>query len=270
MYARQVADGSGRSVAKAPSATAEPEKNTNGIYVALGDSVAAGIGLKDYKDSSACNRTEQSYPSLLAKEQNYKLYDFACSGASTDQGILGSQTVNDLKLTPQLDALFAIQPTPKLITMTIGANDIGWTDILARCYSGTCGNDADTRRVDVALAGLENRLGEIFSRMNAKYETNKPQLVLTGYYQLLPEGVDGCEELSGISPAELEWERAQQAKLNELLERSLAAYDAATFVPVDFTGHDICSSQPWLQAANAKAPFHPTDKGQINIVEAIR
>jgi hypothetical protein len=79
------------------------KEETKLTYTALGDSVAAGIGLNDPSDSSACDRTEQSYPNQLAKLQNYEMTNLACSGAKLTNGILQSQEINKLSLTPQLD-----------------------------------------------------------------------------------------------------------------------------------------------------------------------
>lgn len=60
-----------------------------GSYVALGDSVAAGVGIGDYTDASACNRTNKSYPVQYAQSQSLKLTSLACSGATLTAGILG-------------------------------------------------------------------------------------------------------------------------------------------------------------------------------------
>ena len=90
------------------------------LYIAMGDSVAAGVGLNTYSDTTACYRTNESYPNLIAKTLDYKLYNLACSGASISTGVLGSQEVNKLSVAPQLLQLYAL-PTPHLITMTIGA-----------------------------------------------------------------------------------------------------------------------------------------------------
>ena len=99
-----------------------PRVATQGTYVALGDSVAAGVGLQYDSDSSACDRTNQAYPDVVAKRLNYKLSNVACSGATLPQGITGKQDVNELLVSPQLQQLFSM-PKPKLITITIGAND---------------------------------------------------------------------------------------------------------------------------------------------------
>ncbi len=36
----------------------------------------------------------------------------------------------------------------------------------------------------------------------------------------------------------------------------------------DFTGHELCTSQPYVQGLSAPAPFHPTVLGQLAIALA--
>ena len=110
-----------------------------GTYVALGDSVAAGVGLKTNSDVSACDRTDESYPHQAARTLNYKLTNLACSGATIPAGIAGPQDVNGLMVQPQLELLFAAAK-PSLVSITIGANDANWTAVFAKCYTGICGS----------------------------------------------------------------------------------------------------------------------------------
>ncbi len=90
-------------------------------YAALGDSVAAGVGLTDASDASACDRTNQSYPRIIAGSQ-YKLTNLACSGATLNEGVLGTQTVNNLQVPSQLSQLFK-QSRPNIISLTVGSVD---------------------------------------------------------------------------------------------------------------------------------------------------
>ena len=85
----------------------------NGSYIALGDSVSAGDGLTDYSDSSACNRSNQSYPYLVSEAQNLQLFNLSCSGATFAEGINGPQTVNQLTISSQINQLSNLKK-PKL------------------------------------------------------------------------------------------------------------------------------------------------------------
>jgi lysophospholipase L1-like esterase len=238
-------------------------------YVALGDSVAAGIGLQPYSDASACDRTNQAYPYLVAKQQNLKLTSLACSGATIQSGILGSQEVNGLAVKPQLDQLFA-EKKPMLISLTIGANDMGWTELLTRCARSTCGSDADTAEVDGRLQGVSSNLKAVLQKMIDHYGTNLPKIIVTGYYQLLPSGLQKCAEMSGLTADELTWERAQETKLNTTIQAAVSGMSHVTFAAVDFTGHELCTTAPWIQNISATAPFHPTTDGQSQYAKVIK
>jgi hypothetical protein len=39
--------------------------------------------------------------------------------------------------------------------------------------------------------------------------------------------------------------------------------------PVSFAGHDLCSSEPWIQTTSDPMPFHPTATGQEAIARAV-
>jgi lysophospholipase L1-like esterase len=241
---------------------------TSGLYVAMGDSVAAGLGLETYSDASACNRTNQSYPKLVAAQKNLKLVSLACSGATLDAGITGTQTVNDLALKPQLDQLFAL-PQPQLITLTIGANDLGWTELLTKCSTSTCGTADDTALVDARLASVTTNLQSVLQKISEHYGSKLPRVVVTGYYQLLPPALQNCPEMTGLDAAELSWQRAQEDKLNATLQKVVSGQSLSSFAPVDFSGHELCTDASWVQNISAPAPFHPTNTGQQAYLKSV-
>lgn len=102
-------------------------------YFALGDSIASGHGLEDTGDgngapcqpdgASCCRRSGQSYPyrlyydRLLARYAPGAFHHLACSGAASPQ------------LRRQVDQVVAkLSSRPTLVTITMGANDFGWSD----------------------------------------------------------------------------------------------------------------------------------------------
>ena len=75
-------------------------------YVAMGDSVAAGLGL-DGADAT-CGRSSQAYSSEIAKYYSITAENIACSGAKADDGVYGDQvTADDETVVAQLDTAFA-------------------------------------------------------------------------------------------------------------------------------------------------------------------
>ncbi len=240
-----------------------------GRYVALGDSVSAGVGLEQDSDSSACGRTEQSYPQLVAAQNNYQLSNLSCSGATLLNGILGTQDVNKLLTKPQIDQLFS-RPKPDLITVTIGANDAKWTTIFGQCYTGTCGSDGDTAAVQSSLELVKSDVQAMLARIAAEYGSAAPPVVVTGYHQVFPAAAPAsCADLTNIDANELAWGRQLQSSIGDRLRLATQPYSFASFVAVDFSGHELCSDDSWVQSLNEKQPYHPTAAGQAAFAKAV-
>ena len=237
-------------------------------YVALGDSVAAGVGLEYYSDSSACDRTNQSYPNIVASSLNFNLTNLACSGATLPNGILGQQDVNDLNLSPQVSQLFKLKK-PSLITLTIGANDIGWTNIITKCYTSECGSASDTAGVNAALVSMSNNLSTALTQIKNNYGSSVPEVIVTGYHQVFPTSSLSCGDLTGIDATELTWGRSQQANLNSNIQAIVAQYSFAKFAPVNFSGHELCTTDSWVQGLSDNAPYHPTAEGQQEYANSV-
>ncbi len=239
-----------------------PKPAAQGSYVALGDSVAAGVGLLYDSDSSACNRTNQAYPNLVAQKLNYRLKNVACSGATLPAGILGQQAVNDLLVAPQIEQLFS-QPKPKLMTLTIGANDTNWTGKLATCYTADCGTAADSANVQAALSSVTDNVHATLAAIDNHYGLSPPRVLVSGYYQFFPTtAAANCPDLAGIDATELAWGRQLQSTIDTAVEAATRGYSFASFTPINFSGHELCTSDPWVQGLSDNQPYHPTAAGQ--------
>jgi hypothetical protein len=141
------------SSASAPHSHSIAPATAGATYVALGDSYSSGEGLPGARPdewlttSSAptskadgCDRSSYSFPVLVAKaEGDTGSFDFAaCSGVSTGSAddvtsfTKGGSLLGGANGEPsQLDAL---SPTrTKLISLTIGGNDLGFSKVLAAC-----------------------------------------------------------------------------------------------------------------------------------------
>lgn len=78
---------------------------TKPVYLALGDSITTGYGLKD---------NEKSFPEIVAEDYGYTLYNYAVNG-NTAPGIL--QQIAD-------PALLEVAAKAEVITITCGGNDL--------------------------------------------------------------------------------------------------------------------------------------------------
>ena len=239
-------------------------------YVALGDSVAAGVGLKNYSDSTACDRTEESYPKVLARLEPLTVLNLACTGATIAAGINDKQNVNELLVTAQLGQLFQVAK-PDFVSLTIGANDIDWTEVITKCYVGNCGTPEDTAILSQRLATFTSELRAVFTTIQAQYSKDLPMVFTTGYYQVFPVAAQAtCSDVEGITHTELTWWHQQEARLNQAIKAVVQEFAFASYVAVDFSSHELCTDDAWVQGITATTPYHPTVAGQQAIARALQ
>ena len=229
-------------------------------YAALGDSVASGAGLSG-EQAIECDRSPLAYPHIVAASAGLSLTQLACSGAKIDEGLYGSQD----GITPQLDAAFS-GGVPSLMTITIGANDARWTQFLRQCYYIKCGYSVDTARSAAYLADLKLELNILLAKIHQKSDGNPPRILVNGYYNPFSSG--SCDEIQEITSREASWISGRVSAMNRSISSTVSKYSYASYVPISFRGHDLCSSDSWIQGLNASAPFHPTEQGQQAIAQA--
>lgn len=241
---------------------------TTGQYVALGDSVAAGLGLPVAPGSDpACGVSAQAYPARVAASLNMPYQNLACSGATagdlvTEQHLSG--TSRDIE--PQLDRAFA-GGTPQLISITAGANDMYWQYFARKCYVSTCGTGTDQALVDSFRSVLTLKLEYALQSIQYRSNGQPPRVVLTGYYQPLSAACSVRQP--AITAAEAQWLNDQLAALNQTISSAASGYSFARYATVDFSGHELCTRRPWVQGINSSAPLHPTAAGQRAIAQAV-
>lgn len=239
-------------------------------YVALGDSVAAGLGLplvaNANQQDTTCGRSSQSYAYEVGRQLNYDTSLFACSGATagdliTRQGIDGPNPI------AQVTAAFA-GGQPDVISITAGANDAQWQRFIQKCYAGTCGTKTDTTIANGALVLLQAKLNLALTAIKARSQDTPPTVVLTGYYNPVS---DRCTALQNqVTAAEISWLTASTAALNKTIQDIAATHGSfVRYAAVDFSGHDLCSAEPWIQGNGASAPLHPTLQGQQAIARSV-
>lgn len=238
-------------------------------YVAMGDSVAAGVGLTPLANPSnadgACGRSSQAYARYVAAAWGTTARTVACSGAEADN-LYNTQTTNGVTLAPQVDAAFA-QGKPTVITLTVGANDIGWTNFIKKCYAYSCGSSVDDAAAKTLRGVLRAQLFKALWYINQKSNGQPPKVLLTGYYT--PFSGKQCSDTVGLTNREKSWVNSQTAQLNQAIYSVTQWYGFTKYVPVSFAGHELCSSTSWIQGLQAATPFHPTLAGQKAIAGAV-
>jgi lysophospholipase L1-like esterase len=240
-----------------------------GQYVALGDSYAAGQGAPPYlNDLNDCLQSRNGYPYLLDAEKQIQLRASAsCTGATTSD-VAKKQ-------------LSALKQSTRLVTLTVGAANLGLSAVLAACTPGPsmqC-DDAMKAALDLlpARCGDESKLGDRLTDLYAAVAAAAPNalIVVTGY-PLLFELVPGDPNLDIKTQI-----NAATTLLNCAIEKAVT--DAGInieYVDVTkaFAGHGIGCQQ--LQPLACTVPFinppgtginafHPTAAGYVAYAEAI-
>lgn len=252
-----------------PSAPTTPPP-TSGGYVALGDSVAAGVGLSTPlsvpADEARCGRTAEGYPQLVAERLNRQVVNLTCSGATVGD-LFTVQRSGSPNQPAQLDRAFA-SGTPDLITITAGANDAQWLEFLLLCYNFDCATAVNTAAANAYLVSLQVKLLTAMSAIDLRSGGDAPRVVITGYYNPISSA---CVTRfpNNVTPAEVTWMTAEVNALNQTIRQVAALYPNVRYAPVSFSGHDICSASPWIQGIGDPRPFHPTAAGQRVMADAV-
>jgi lysophospholipase L1-like esterase len=169
-----------------------PPPGSGDQYVALGDSYTAGPLIPtQLSDPAGCLRSDHNYPHLAAPSlATARFRDVSCSGARTDH-MTEAQDVSPGPNPPQFDALDS-QTTA--VTVGIGGNDIGFTDIAQSCmallpFGSPCrdqyvvnGVDEISRRISEAAPKIAAVIQGIRERAPAA------TIYVVNYLPIFPEG----------------------------------------------------------------------------------
>jgi lysophospholipase L1-like esterase len=184
-----------------------------------------------------------------------RLDDFAaCGGATTTSLVEGGQ-------------LEALDRDTRLVTLSIGGNDIRWGDGVASCLLGTDEQCAATQETIRGLITdeLPAKLDSVYSQV--RRQAPRALVVVTGYAHLFtPES----GAYFNASPLEQEQLNEGADLLNDVLT---AAARRHHFVFVDvideFTGHGANSADPWILGLADPGRFHPNAAGYAAYTEAV-
>jgi lysophospholipase L1-like esterase len=259
----------------------------------IGDSTAAGVGnapLPNPTDADiACGRSRDAYAQVLASATGWRVENLACASATITAGLLGVQPRRPVSPPAQVGVLKSIASL-RAVVVSIGANDIGWSDFLRYCYGlSRCDDRATEQLVRNRLDTFRLHYAQLLQQL-ADLPT-RPAIMVIGYYDPFGDRFD-CSALSdpaapldlpvgyGFAPDSEEQDpsvkvhrkieplRSVLAQLNEVLAQGAAAFGFTSVVPA-FTGHELCSDQPWVQGMSDPFPFHPRAAGELALAAAV-
>jgi lysophospholipase L1-like esterase len=262
------------------SACGSDEPLKVGRMVALGDSDPAASGLtgNDPSTHPLCYRTLHGYPRIASRKLGATEYVDATCASATIPDLSSNQQLNGVSINdPQLNSL---DGTESIVTLTIGDNDAGITEVWTNCLQSDwypsatpCkdhfGADGLKAKADALAAPLAKLLDEIHKR------SPKAKIYLVGYQRLLPDDVSSCQGKINVTPADAAMVTAWQKQVADVQQRAAAAHEA-TFVDLNSAsgpGTDACSAEAtrWLNPMINPTGWkiHPTQNGQDAAAEKL-
>jgi lysophospholipase L1-like esterase len=275
----------------------------NGMYLAIGDSYSAGEGLGPFlagtqdldQGGDRCHQSPLAYPRLL-DVPGHPLEFRACSGALIRNVF---DVIQEHSGTPDSQGL-QIGPTQlhagqlndaSLITLSISGNDMKFANVLTFCATHAhCMDDRyqgcptlDTC-VEAQLEKVVADLGSLFIHLRDVAGAQSRILVI-GYPALFPEALPPVWSLQYKDCQLLHlWDTSERSAIrdfgleldNNIREQAKASgleyLDSFRY----FSGHEACTSSPWMNYVNAAGgrdvqdgSFHPNAAGQAMFARMI-
>lgn len=247
-------------------------------YVSLGDSYTAGPLIPNPLLPLGCLKSSNNYPHLAAPSIGLPLRDPSCSGAKTDHMTQPQNVDPDGPNPPQFNSIDA---ETTVVSITIGGNDIGFSDVAQSCITV---NPFSTPCKDKYASGGKDQLAERITATAPKVaavlqgiHTRSPaaKIYVLNYPAIFPETGFGCWPQMPIGFGDVPYLRSTEQKLNSMLATQAAA-NGATLVNWygASIGHDACknSSTRWVEPlvpGELAAPIHPNKAGMVGAANVL-
>jgi lysophospholipase L1-like esterase len=235
-------------------------------YVAIGSSYGAGFGIQPQEPGNpgGCGRSEIDYPHLVAAKLHLQLDDVTCGGATTANALTTPQGANP----PQIDA---VTPETRLVTMTIGGNDVNYVVTAIECGApnATCATTANTAQIDAAFQALPDSMSQLIAAIRTK--APKATIVLVTYLRLVPP--TPCAALE-YTPAATRLVASIGQRLEHVFVSVAKAHHIGLVDPYAIGAkHGPCAkgSQKWIAGLTPTNGFeyHPTAAGHRQMAHMV-
>ncbi|MDG4798325.1 GDSL-type esterase/lipase family protein [Micromonospora sp. WMMD1082] len=243
-------------------------------HVALGDSYSSGTGAPPYSDA-LCRQSPATYSNTITGT--------LLSGLSVDRPTLAAchgARIPDLYASqhpgvpPQLDA---IQPHTRLVTLTIGGNDLDFTAKLTGCYLGADCSTAGPLVTPQELYQVQVQLTALYRQIRAEMHPSGKLMVLS-YPAVVPNpddsadpppAQDRCPDLaSNLIESERRAIYDATAQTDRMIRDAALATGDSRVIYVNgldlFRGHRLCSANGvWANGLTSPLSdsFHPNASG---------
>jgi lysophospholipase L1-like esterase len=243
--------------------------NPNVQVVVMGDSTASGYGLPWGSSSTAldqgCGRSADSYAMDLATANGWNVENLACGSATIPDGLLGAQVLANGQIAAPQFSLASEATHAKLIIVSIGADDMQWGVMTQLCAGGgVCNDKISGAYFSQLLSTFTQHYYELLSELTDL--PWHPKVLVNEYYSPFGSSVS-CLSHYGMTRAKARDLTARLGQLNTVLAQGAGAFGFGVAQP-QFTGHELCSADPYVQGPTDAAPMHPDIQGQLAIALA--
>lgn len=280
--------------------------------VQLGDSVASGEGtLYGYTyDASTrtwvggvpdptwsgpyplCHDSPDAYGQLVSTDLGAQFHQFACTGASFDNGIAAPRVdkgyLYDTTLRPaefgdwakhsDLNQEYDVAK-PDVVLVTLGADDVQFVSIVESCIENAYEYSLDladlqcvqsnpgptiTQDFTDALPRLADNYRTLVSwiQERGRAEGRVPKVVFTNYYNPLPPNGQLCPDSNYLRSDQIEYLSTLLDRLNSTITGTIDALHDPGVAVADIAqalrGHEWCSSDPWAYGLSIYSVTSPS------------
>lgn len=239
----------------------------NIAHAVLGDSYSAGLGSMDPEESGSCKASTGGWAKHFASLYVTARKWIACSDKTTSH--VRSSQISDM------ETFFAQNPSKaKVITMTIGGNDVNFGNRIRGCVTLGC-DDAEAA-INADIDAVEETLFETYREL--RQAAPNADIIVGGYpgvvhrYSSDSNNV-GCTRLNNVERQIIN--RAASRLNSRIMSAAEAAgvWHVGQGVQVLFEGKNACADTEWVHSVNGEwggevlgiidaKSFHPNDTGQ--------
>ncbi len=243
--------------------------NPNAQAVVIGDSTAAGWGLpwgpKSSAEDQACGRSPESYAADLAAANQWNVLNLACGSATAANGLLGPEVLYNGEIAaPQLPEAEAATHA-KVIIVSVGADDLSWSVMTKLCAaSSVCDDKVSAAYFNQLISAFTRNYYQLLSDLDRL--PAHPAVLVNEYYSPFGPNVS-CLQQYGMTPTKVKVLLARLGQLNKVLAQGASLFGFGVAEP-RFTGHELCTADPWVQGPSDPAPLHPNAAGELAIALA--
>lgn len=236
-------------------------------YVAMGDSVAAGIGAGSPTANSVdgCWADEAHTVRVTNSNLAYPKRVASALGAQLDFKAFCGANVR----TTRAQQTQTLNRGTDLVTVQVGANDFGYANVLGFCYLwNPPRTDECNRRINLIASRFA---AELPGRLNSLYRTIKrkapnAKIIVVGYPQIVKNESTWVCGADGALPTSTHQALNHAGNVLNSVIAARAAAHGFTFVDPRsrFKGHEVCGDPQWVNGTTLPLveSFHPNATGQ--------